>query len=54
MKLITEMYDDYQIILRKGKNMKIKEFYARMNKNRNGRIYPLGVLEKEVKSIIKN
>ena len=51
MKLITEMYDDYQIISEEdGKNMKIQGVFMQAEtKNRNGRIYPLGVLEKEVK-----
>ena len=50
MKLITEMYDDYQIISEEdGKNMKIQGVFMQAEtKNRNGRIYPLRVLEKEV------
>ena len=45
------MYDDYQIISEEdGKNMKIQGVFMQAEtKNRNGRIYPLGVLEKEVK-----
>jgi len=51
MKLITEMYDDYQIISEEdGKNMKIQGVFMQAEtKNRNGRIYPLGVWEKDVK-----
>ena len=51
MKLITEMYDDFQI-LTEGKNGKDKKilgvFMQAETKNRNGRVYPFGVLEKEV------
>ena len=53
MKLITEMYDDFQV-LEEGtgakKEMKIQGVFMQAEtKNRNGRIYPFGVLEKEVK-----
>jgi len=52
MKLITEMYDDFQILTegKNGKDMKIQGVFMQAEtKNRNGRIYPFGVLEKEVK-----
>ena len=50
MKLITETYDDYQIRIEgKGKDMKIQGVFMQAEtKNRNGRVYPLGVLQKEV------
>jgi len=50
MKLITEMYDDFEILTEgKGKNMKIiGVFMQAETKNRNGRVYPLDVLHKEV------
>jgi len=52
MKLITEMYDDFEILTegKNGKDMKIQGVFMQAEtKNRNGRIYPFGVLEKEVK-----
>ena len=50
MKLITEMYDDFEILTEgKGKDMKIKGVFMQAEtKNRNGRVYPLDVLHKEV------
>ena len=51
MKLITEMYDDFQILTEgtNGKDLKIQGVFMQAEtKNRNGRIYPFGVLEKEV------
>ena len=53
MKLITEMYDDFQV-LEEGtgakKEMKIQGVFMQAEtKNRNGRIYPAEVLQKEVK-----
>ena len=53
MKLITEMYDDFQV-LEEGtgakKEMKIQGVFMQAEtKNRNGRIYPNEVLQKEVK-----
>jgi len=51
MKLITEMYDDFEILTegKNGKNMKIKGVFMQAEtKNRNGRVYPLDVLHKEV------
>ena len=50
MKLITEAYDDYEILIEgKGKDMKIQGVFMQAEtKNRNGRVYPLGVLQKEV------
>ena len=51
MKLITEMFDDFQVITEgAGKDMKIQGVFMQSEtKNRNGRIYPYAVLEKEVK-----
>ena len=52
MKLITEMYDDFEILTegKNGKDMKIQGVFMQAEtKNRNGRVYPFGVLEKEVK-----
>ena len=50
MKLITEHYDDFEILTEgKGKDMKIKGVFMQAEtKNRNGRVYPLDVLQKEV------
>ena len=50
MKLITETYDDYEILIEgKGKDMKIQGVFMQAeSKKRNGRVYPLGVLQKEV------
>ena len=50
MKLITEKYDDFEILTEgKGKDMKIKGVFMQAeSKNRNGRVYPLDVLQKEV------
>ena len=50
MKLITETYDDYEILIEgKGKDMKIQGVFMQAEtKNRNGRVYPLGVLQKDV------
>ena len=50
MKLITEMYDDFEILTEgKSKDMKIKGVFMQAEtKNRNGRVYPLDVLQKEV------
>ena len=50
MKLITEMYDDFEILTEgKGKDMKIKGVFMQAEtKNRNGRVYPLDGLQKEV------
>ena len=51
MKLITEMYDDFEILTegKNGKDMKIKGVFMQAEtKNRNGRVYPLDVLHKEV------
>ena len=52
MKLITEMYDDFEILTegKGGKDLKIKGVFMQAEtKNRNGRMYPLNVLSKEVK-----
>jgi len=51
MKLITEMYDNFEILTegKNGKDMKIKGVFMQAEtKNRNGRVYPLDVLQKEV------
>ncbi len=50
MKLITEMYDDFEV-LQEGdsKSTKIKGIFMQAEtKNRNGRVYPMEVLGKEV------
>ena len=50
MKLITEMYDDFEV-LQEGdsKSTKIKGVFMQAEtKNRNGRIYPMEILNKEV------
>ena len=52
MKLITEMYDNFEILTegKDGKDLKIKGVFMQAEtKNRNGRMYPLNVLTKEVK-----
>ena len=50
MNLITEMYDDFEILTEgNSKDMKIKGVFMQAEtKNRNGRVYPLDVLQKEV------
>ena len=50
MKLITEMYDDLEILTEgKNKELKIKGVFMQAEtKNRNGRLYPLNILTKEV------
>ena len=56
MKLITEHYDDFEILTegKNGKDMKIKGVFMQAEtKNRNGRVYPLDVLQKEVKRYTK-
>ena len=61
MKLITEMFDDFEILSegKDGKDLKIKGVFMQAEtKNRNGRLYPLGILTKEVtrynKELIQN
>ena len=52
MKLITEMFDDFEVLTegKSGKDMKIKGVFMQAEtKNRNGRMYPLDTLTKEVK-----
>jgi len=51
MKLIREMYDDFEILTEgKNKELKIKGVFMQAEtKNRNGRMYPLDILMKEVK-----
>jgi len=52
MKLITEMFDDFEVLSegKNGKDLKIKGVFMQAEtKNRNGRLYPLGILTKEVK-----
>ena len=56
MKLITEMYDDFELLTegKDGKELKIKGVFVQAEtKNRNGRIYPAEVLQKEVKRYSK-
>ena len=50
MKLITEMFDDLEILTEgKNKELKIKGIFMQAEtKNRNGRLYPLNILTKEV------
>ena len=50
MKLITEMFDDFEILTEgKNKELKIKGVFMQAEtKNRNGRLYPLKILTKEV------
>ena len=51
MKLITEMYDDFEVLTegKNGKDLKIKGVFMQAEtKNRNGRLYPLNILTKEV------
>jgi len=51
MKLITEMFDDFEILSegKDGKDLKIKGVFMQAEtKNRNGRLYPLKILTKEV------
>ena len=57
MKLITEMFDDFEV-LEEGtgskKEMKIQGVFMQAEtKNRNGRVYPAEVLQKEVKRYSK-
>ncbi len=61
MKLITEHYDDFEVLTegKNGKDMKIKGVFMQAEtKNRNGRVYPLDVLQKEVtrysKELVEN
>ena len=57
MKLITEMFDNFEVLTegKDGKDMKIKGVFMQAEtKNRNGRMYPLPVLSKEVKRYIRN
>ena len=56
MKLITEHYDDFEVLTegKDGKDVKIKGVFMQAEtKNRNGRVYPLDVLQKEVKRYTK-
>ena len=50
MKLIREMFDDFEILTEgKNKELKIKGVFMQAEtKNRNGRLYPLKILTKEV------
>ena len=57
MKLITEMYDDFELLTegKDGKDLKIKGVFMQAEtKNRNGRMYPISILSKEVNDIIRN
>jgi hypothetical protein len=51
MKLITEIYEDINYIIEdESKNMYIEGIFLQSDiKNRNGRLYPTAVLQKEVK-----
>ena len=52
MKLITEMFDNFEILTegKGGKDLKIKGVFMQAEtKNRNGRMYPISILSKEVK-----
>ena len=56
MKLITEMFDDFEVLTEgtNGKDLKIRGVFMQAEtKNRNGRIYPVEVLHKEVKRYSK-
>ena len=56
MKLITEMFDDFEVLTEgaNGKDLKIRGVFMQAEtKNRNGRIYPVSVLQKEVKRYTK-
>ena len=51
MKLITEMFDNFEVLTegKNGKDLKIKGVFMQAEtKNRNGRLYPLNILTKEV------
>tara|TARA_Y100000034_G_scaffold135747_1_gene208915 strand:- start:1920 stop:2567 length:648 start_codon:yes stop_codon:yes gene_type:complete len=54
MKLITEMTEDIQVLIEEDKETGAKNHYIQgvfmqaEQKNRNGRIYPLGIMENEV------
>ena len=55
MKLITEMYDDFEVLSegKNGKDLKIKGVFMQAEtKNRNGRMYPLNILQKEVNNFV--
>ena len=60
VKLITEQVQDVQILKEEDektgkKNYKLKGIFLQGDiKNRNGRVYPVEVLEKEVKRTIKS
>ena len=54
MKLITEICEDL-IVEEKGKELYIEGVFLQSNvQNRNGRVYPKEVLEKEVKRYTEN
>ena len=56
MKLITEICEDIEYVVEsKGKELFIEGVFLQSNvKNRNGRVYPKEVLEKEVKRYTEN
>ena len=56
MQLITEVFEDLQFITEeKGKNLFIEGVFLQANKkNRNGRVYPTEVLQREVKRYTEN
>lgn len=55
MKLIAEIVEDVQIITEdKGQNMFIEGIFLQSEmKNRNGRVYPKSVMEREVQRYMK-
>ena len=56
MKLITEHTNNVEYIVEgKGKQQYIKGVFMQSDvKNQNGRVYPFGVLQREVKNYIIN
>ena len=56
MQLITEVFEDLQFITEEtGKNLFIEGVFLQANKkNRNGRVYPTEVLQREVKRYTEN
>ena len=56
MQLITEVFEELQFITEeKGKNLFIEGVFLQANKkNRNGRVYPTEVLQREVKRYTEN
>jgi hypothetical protein len=55
MKLITEIVEDINIVEASGKDLYIEGVFLQSNvKNRNGRVYPTEILQKEVKRYTEN